>query len=118
MNRITIQLPFPSMQLNPNKRLHWSKLARAKKQYRQVCYHLTKALKLPAIPTEGDLTVSMTFYPPDRRRRDRDNLVASMKSGLDGVATALKVDDCRFDPRPYLSQETGNYVLIEIEWEN
>jgi crossover junction endodeoxyribonuclease RusA len=33
------------------------------------------------------------FHPPDRRRWDLDNMLASVKSGLDGLADAIGVDD-------------------------
>jgi crossover junction endodeoxyribonuclease RusA len=34
--------------------------------------------------------------PPDRRARDLDNMLASIKSGLDGLADALEANDRRF----------------------
>ena len=40
--------------------------------------------------------VGLLFNPPDRRHRDWDNLVASMKAGLDGIADGLKTDDRGF----------------------
>ena len=36
------------------------------------------------------LVLEMTFIPPDRRSYDRDNLVARMKAGIDGLADALR----------------------------
>lgn len=36
------------------------------------------------------------FRAPDRRRYDRDNLVARMKAAIDGIADALGVDDHLF----------------------
>lgn len=38
-----------------------------------------------------------SFCPPDNRRRDRDNLIASMKAATDGIADALGIDDSKFD---------------------
>ena len=38
----------------------------------------------------------MTFCPPDHRRRDLDNIIASMKAANDGIADALGIDDSRF----------------------
>ena len=58
----------------------------------------------------------MTFIPPDRRSYDRDNLVARMKSGIDGLADALKINDKRFNTvistmdQDYL----GGFVRIRI----
>ena len=91
-------LPWPDTKLSPNQRQHWTKLAKAKKAYRQSCYLRTLEQisiwkgKLP----EGDLVLTLTFVPPDKRKRDVDNLLARMKAGLDGVAEALGIDDSRF----------------------
>ena len=40
----------------------------------------------------------ITFVQPDRRGRDRDNLLAACKPMLDGVADALGVNDSQFEP--------------------
>lgn len=58
--------------------------------------------------------VSLTFLPPDRRRRDLDNLIASMKSGLDVLADALGVDDNRFKLSAELADEIGGFVRVEV----
>ena len=39
---IEIVLGWPPSDLSPNKRLHWAKLATAKKQYRKDCYSVSK----------------------------------------------------------------------------
>ncbi|SOE49110.1 hypothetical protein ODI_R1848 [Orrella dioscoreae] len=44
------------------------------------------------------MKVTLTFVAPDRRRRDIDNLLACMKSQMDGIAIALGVDDSQFRP--------------------
>lgn len=41
-------------------------------------------------------SVSVRFHPPDGRRRDLDNLLASVKAGLDGISEAVQVDDSRW----------------------
>ena len=47
------------------------------------------------IVPEGDLKAILVFYPPDKRKRDLDNLLASMKPSIDGVCEALNFDDSR-----------------------
>ncbi len=47
---------------------------------------------------DGKIAARITFYPPDKRHRDADNMVASIKSALDGIADALGVNDRRFQP--------------------
>lgn len=93
---ITIDLPWPHKGLSPNARLHFHQLARLKKRYRADCYLLTKAARVTVGP--GRHSLSLVFFPPDPRPRDRDNLLASMKSGIDGMADALGVNDRNFDP--------------------
>ena len=117
---IEVVLGWPPSDLSPNKRLHWAKLAAAKKQYRQKCNSVAKEqLKKYKKETENipeRLVLEMTFIPPDKRSYDRDNLVARMKSGIDGLADALKINDKRFNTvistmdQDYL----GGFVRIRI----
>ena len=37
--------------------------------------------------------MTLTIYPPDKKRRDLDNVFASMKSAIDGVCQGLEIDD-------------------------
>ena len=69
------------------------KLARAKQSYRLLCYNVSK---LRYKPLSGTLMLSITFYPPDRRKRDLDNMLASIKAGLDGLSDAIGIDDSDF----------------------
>jgi crossover junction endodeoxyribonuclease RusA len=97
-------LPWPSKDLSPNARVHWSKKSKAAKAYRAACHILCRAsgIKAPA----GRLLVALEFIPPDKRRRDLDNLLASTKNALDGIADALGVDDSRFVPQLMMSETT------------
>ena len=95
-----IRLLWPESALSPNERHHWSVVSRAKKRYRTACWLLAleqkRGQRLPRPP----LRLRMTFCPParsrNRERHDRDNLNARMKSGIDGVCTALEIDDSVF----------------------
>jgi len=100
-----IELPWPAKELNPNVKCHWSKKAKAAKAYKEVSYYLTKKHEKPKFK-EGPIWLEVLFVPPDKRRRDQDNLIASIKSLLDGVALAWEVDDSRF---------TGTYTLCPPE---
>lgn len=89
-----IELPWPAKELSPNARQHWSAAARAKKAYRTRCRVLGDASGLSLVPKGTErVLVHLEFFPPDRRIRDWDNMVASMKSGLDGLADSMGVDD-------------------------
>ena len=117
---IEIVLGWPPSDLSPNKRLHWAKLAAAKKQYRKNCLSASREqLKKYRGVTENipeKLVLEMTFIPPDRRSYDRDNLVARMKAGIDGLSDALRINDKQFNTvistmdQDYL----GGFVKIRI----
>jgi crossover junction endodeoxyribonuclease RusA len=97
---ITVDLPFPPAELNPNRKngRHWSATHDIKARYLRDCRILTLQAMGKWVPRAGTLALEITFVQPDKRRRDRDNLLAAMKSGLDGVSQALGVDDQHFDP--------------------
>ena len=96
-----ITLPWPAHTLSPNTRQHHMALHRAKAKYREACR--ISVLMLPAASRQvpdGRLLVEMQFCPPDKRRYDVDGICSRMKSGLDGVADALQLNDERFRPVP------------------
>jgi crossover junction endodeoxyribonuclease RusA len=93
---ITFDLPWPGPDLSPNARIHHMAHYRAKKQFKDECFYATKTARVAL--AGADYSLTLVFYPPTPRRRDRDNLLASMKAGLDGMAKALGVDDSIFDP--------------------
>ena len=67
------------------------------RRYKAACFYLAKAEAAAWEAPKGRLIVTLDFRPPVRRGRDEDNLIASMKAGLDGLAQALGVDDSRFN---------------------
>ncbi len=108
-------LPWPPKECSPNARGHWSKKSRAAKKYRADCHLLCKQAGL-AMP-EGRALLVLEFVPPDKRRRDDDNLLACFKSGRDGLADALGIDDARFVTMLRISEETtkGGAVRVRIQ---
>lgn len=103
MEARVITLDWPPSQLSPNARAHYRVKAPITRDY---LAHASNATRVAchdfglrdSIDTESDdtITLDINFYPPDARRRDLDNMLASIKAGLDGVAEALGVDDRRF----------------------
>lgn len=82
--------PWPPAPLKPNVKTHWAKKAKATKEYKEACFYLTKEQNIP----KGEYTqLHLIFNPPSRRHYDLDNLLASMKAGLDGMSLALGVND-------------------------
>ena len=110
---MNITLPWPPSALSPNQRLHWSKLARAKKAYRAECAWQAIAQGMKPIKAER-LHVSLVFYPPNRRAFDLDNMLARMKSGLDGLADVLGVDDKHWSLSIARADEIGGMVKVSI----
>lgn len=111
---VTIELPWPPSALSPNSRGHWAIKARHAKKYRADSRVLCMAVGLRKMTAEA-LSLRVTFQPPDRRARDLDNMLASIKAGLDGIADATGVDDSRWT----LSLEKGDpikggAVVIEV----
>ena len=111
---MTLHLPWPPKELSPNARVHWAKKSKAAKAYRLQCGFMTKAAKIIVPDIEGRLHLWITFYPPDKRHRDDDNMIASFKSGRDGIADALGINDCRFITHPFVSDDIGNFIKVEI----
>lgn len=99
---ILIELGWPAKALSPNSREHFMTKARFVKASRDTAYWATRAaMGLAKFSHDGEERVSfvVTAYPPDKRARDDDNLIASTKSFRDGIAKALGVDDKFFDQR-------------------
>lgn len=115
---ITIILPWPDSNLMPNRKngKHWGSSQAAKVRARQDGYLAAKAaMKGPLVKARTPL--SITFYAPDARRRDLDNLLSSCKSALDGVAQALGIDDSLFRPlivNDGVDVNKLGYVKLEI----
>lgn len=93
----TLELPWPSSLLSPNARLHWAAKAKAVKEARSVAgWAAVSTRELERFKGKA-LKVTAVFCPPDARRRDRDNMLASIKPYLDGIADVIGVDDSNFE---------------------
>lgn len=95
-----VDLPFPPPALSPNARLHWAQVSKVKKKYRGDAWALTKFAaanwQMGGYVAEGGQRLDFTFYPPQNRDYDRDNLIARMKAGIDGISDALGINDKHF----------------------
>jgi len=112
-----LMLLWPSRDLRPNARVHYHRKAKAAKAARQEGMVIALAAGWHRITLpEGRLHLWIDFYPPDKRRRDDDGLLASFKPCRDGIADALKIDDNRFVSHPYVKDEVrkGGEVRIRI----
>jgi len=108
-----IELPWPPRALWPNARGHWTRKAKASKQYRE---DATLTCIMQRVPNmAAPVTARITFCPPDRRARDLDNMLSAIKAGIDAIASRIAVDDqhwhmtiARGDVRK------GGAVVVEI----
>ena len=103
---IGVVLPLPDRRLSPNARVCWQAKARSVKAYRAFTFSL--AQRYPRAWKSAE--AQATFYFGDRRRRDRDNLLASLKAAFDGIAAAGVVEDD--------ADLTHLPVRIEVDREN
>ena len=109
-----VTLPWPPKGLSPNARTHWRAKAPIAKAYKQACWALTLEAGV-VVPDSPKLALWLDFVPPDKRHRDDDNIIAAFKSGRDGVALALGIDDKRFRCYPYVrDDQIGGFVRVRI----
>lgn len=96
-----IILPWPHPALSPNARVHFYGVGIVKRATREAAAYTT----LAAAPLQvrqaiaagvGRIDLQLWFYPPDKRHRDDDNMIASFKAARDGIADGLGVNDRRF----------------------
>lgn len=109
-----VLLPWPPRELSPNARVHWARKAKIAKAYRGQAWAL-------AVDAWGfrqwvdSASFAITFNPPDNRARDLDNMLASMKSALDGIARAIGVDDSKWAISIRKGEVVkGGQVVVEI----
>lgn len=108
-----VNLPWPPHILSPNARSHWRPKSAARKIYKEDCFYLAKQVR--PIFADGMIDIRVTFHPPDKRRRDMDNMLASIKAGLDAASDAWGVDDCRFRLHLQVANVVkGGTIAIEV----
>jgi crossover junction endodeoxyribonuclease RusA len=122
---LTVTLPWPDSKLAPNraKGLHWAKTHGARAVAFETAYVLTgqeiraaSERKDAWFSLVGEVPLTITFNPPDKRKRDLDNALSSCKHFIDGIATALTIDDSRFSPVTLKRGEPvkGGNVVMEV----
>lgn len=114
-----LKLHFPVAELSPNERGgHWSGYAKAGKSYRRECWAecmaQTKRDERDEFKPDDIIDVHLEFFRPHKWKYDHDGLESRMKSGLDGIADALHVDDFNFRITKDIAKELGNYVLVTL----
>lgn len=98
MKPLEFTLPWPPNTLSPNEHRHHMVAYSAKKKYRKACLiELMMQHRRPSFALPARIAIRLEFAPPFNRKFDKDNLVARMKAGIDGIAQWLECDDTIFD---------------------
>jgi hypothetical protein len=109
-----IELPWPPASLSGHAKGHWHSTAGIVAKHREWAKNATLAARIAVPAGHGDIHVSATFYPPDRRG-DRVNYPNRLKPFWDGIAEALKVNDRRFLPTYHFAEPVkgaGRVVVV------
>jgi crossover junction endodeoxyribonuclease RusA len=99
-HKAEILLGWPDKKLSPNYgdknrfmkyRLRQEARTKAAEDAR---WHITEDW----VPFTGQGQLTIIFHPPDRRRRDLDNLLSMVKQAIDGICEVLGIDDHQLHP--------------------
>lgn len=109
MTTYIVPIPDDMPPLNMNVRMHWAPRNRLVQQWRTVTAAAVRRRQVPSLPR---CTFTLHVTPPDRRRRDSGNYVATHKAALDGLVDAGVVpdDSPEFveERMPYLHEPDGS----------
>ncbi|MFT0547477.1 hypothetical protein ACMHYO_14240 [Allopusillimonas ginsengisoli] len=120
LDKLSITLPWPDAALFPNAKggKHWASFQAQKVRARHAGYYATKQALGAKTFTPGDrMPVKVTFVMPNRINRDIEGCIGAIKHHVDGIATALGVDDKIFRPwilDDALDAKKQGFVLVEI----
>jgi crossover junction endodeoxyribonuclease RusA len=118
---IEILLPWPDKALSPNSRSLWGKIRAV-----TVARELARMETINAISlapgswkwfVDCQLSATLIFNPPSKRRQDLDGMISRTKPYLDGIFQALCIDDsliCEIVARRSAPVKGGS-VTIEIK---
>lgn len=114
---VEIVLSWPDSALMPNRNIgrHWAMRHNAKSAAKNEAIDQSQKWR-GVFPAGAALAVFIKLEPPDRRKRDIDNLLAALKPSIDGMAQGLGINDaqiCRtvidlLEPTP------GGRVLVSV----
>lgn len=88
MSLVVVPLPWTAPPLSMNDRGHWRTKARKIAEVRAVV-----ALAAHGVGPMPAATLTLHYRPGDKRRRDTDNLFATVKAAADGLRDAGVIPD-------------------------
>jgi hypothetical protein len=89
-NSFIAVLDLPPIELSENqrRRLHWSKIAKATREYKDLCYHTYRTMKQQeqmAFPWNMVQYEAVFYFPNNRRMLDEDNARSGLKPAIDAL---------------------------------
>lgn len=110
------EFPWPPRELSPNCNVSWKAKMKPRREYKELWR--SQSFMLGVRPA-GYVKLNITFFPPNNISRDLDNLLASIKLGLDGLAQGLNINDKLFRPITLDIGEPvkGGNILVVLEYE-
>lgn len=116
MRSWTLVLPWTAPPITLNARKHWAAKAAQTRNVRATAAILARAQHIPPLARCEAL---LTYSPRDRRRRDADNLVGTLKALCDGLVDAWVVPDDTPDlmvkPMPVIGPVTkGGQLTLTV----
>lgn len=116
-SEIVVTLPLPPKELHPNSRPHWASKARAVKRYREYAWAcaMEEISVIHGFTAWSEAACTARFHFATRRRRDKDNLLASLKAAFDGLADAgVVLDDSGISHRVEIGDPDPANPRVEI----
>ena len=109
----TFIIPWTKPPLTLNQRLHWAEKARLTREVRSLATQLARD-----IPFMEAVSVELVWVVNNRRRRDADNAVLTLKALCDGLVDADVVADDTPDMMhkhmPVIRYEPGSTAHFEL----
>jgi len=113
---VVLRLSWPASALWQNRPVHWAQRARAVKAAKQEAWGEALRHGVQRFETDRPRLV-FAFHPPDARRRDLQNMPATQKAAIDGIAQAMGCDDAKFRcvwPETWGEPVKDGAVLVEV----
>lgn len=118
---------LPPSELSPNARCYWAVKYCASQEFHKAVYYscldaINRAPFVPLLPLKR-AKLNLTFVFRQERRRDKDNLVAMFKPGLDALVKVglLTDDDSEHltigEVKVEVDKERAPLIIIELEEE-
>lgn len=106
MTTLVLDIPRPLLTTNQARSQHWRKAHRAKHETEALVRSALVAARIRTLT--APITVSVTWYAPDARRRDSDALDFTKKAALDAMVKAGVLAD---DDYTHVRSSTTSVVI-------